>query len=260
MFDRLAFVEGPTDEDMIRAFSKTLGVESALKNVGFVKLGGASNLVYYSIDATLDLLSKRQIPMTFVLDRDERSDAETQKIEKRLGSRASLVVLSRRELENYLLVPEAIRSVLIAKVSTSGRSPDFEVTESQIAAVIHEVALGLKNHTADLAVYREVLKPLYINRFQGSNPQEKLAAALEALQERISSSETDTAKVIDDIAKNWADLAIKRAPGEEILGEVFQRFGCVFRKEQDSVRLAERIRKEIIDTEIVTIVNKIIGA
>ncbi len=111
MFDRLAFVEGPTDEDMIRAFSKTLGVESALKNVGFVKLGGASNIVYYSIDATLDLLSKRQIPMTFVLDRDERSDAETQKIEKRLGSRASFVVLSRRELENYLLDPEAIRSV-----------------------------------------------------------------------------------------------------------------------------------------------------
>ncbi len=66
-------------------------------------MGGASNNQHFASEATLNLLSRRQIPMTFLLDRDEHDEAEIEKAAKRLGDRATMHWLKKRELENYLL-------------------------------------------------------------------------------------------------------------------------------------------------------------
>ena len=94
MFDRLVFVEGPSDESIFREFSKALDVDLASQNVGFVRMGGATNFAHFAADATLGLLSRRQIPMWFIVDRDERDDVEIKRMIGRLGDRAQLVVLN----------------------------------------------------------------------------------------------------------------------------------------------------------------------
>src|SRR5262249_43945987 len=108
MFDHLVFVEGPSDEAIIRALSALDNNEIIKGNVGFVHMGGARNFAHYAAEHTLDLLSRRQIELTFVLDRDEAEDAEVTRMADRLGNRASLHTLQKRELENYLLDAEAI--------------------------------------------------------------------------------------------------------------------------------------------------------
>jgi hypothetical protein len=43
-----------------------------------------------------------------MLDRDEREEAEVKRLATQLGDKAKLIVLKKRELENYLLCPKAI--------------------------------------------------------------------------------------------------------------------------------------------------------
>jgi putative ATP-dependent endonuclease of the OLD family len=48
MYDRLVFVEGPSDELMIREFCNKLSVNLSRGNVGFILLRGIGNLSYYA--------------------------------------------------------------------------------------------------------------------------------------------------------------------------------------------------------------------
>ncbi len=103
MFDQLVFVEGVSDEQVIRSLAQILGVNLSQENVGFVVIGGARNFTHYAARATLSLLSRRQVRSIFVLDRDEKEQSQFDKLAEQLGDRAQLHVLEKREIENYLI-------------------------------------------------------------------------------------------------------------------------------------------------------------
>jgi putative ATP-dependent endonuclease of the OLD family len=48
MYDRLVFVEGRTDEAIIREWASVLNVNLSQANVGFVRMGGARNFSHYA--------------------------------------------------------------------------------------------------------------------------------------------------------------------------------------------------------------------
>jgi hypothetical protein len=52
MFDRLVFVEEPTDEDVIREWASICGINLAQASVGFVPMGGVRNLAHFATEAT----------------------------------------------------------------------------------------------------------------------------------------------------------------------------------------------------------------
>jgi AAA domain, putative AbiEii toxin, Type IV TA system len=104
MYDRLVFVEGSSDEAVLREIAKTLDLDLAKANVGFVQMGGVRNFAHFAAQATLELLTRRNIRMWFVTDRDERDDEDVRQMLQCLGGAAVLKVLDRRELENYLLL------------------------------------------------------------------------------------------------------------------------------------------------------------
>ena len=62
--------------------------------------------------------------MFFITDRDERDDTEVAKMIEKLGSRAELRVLAKRELENYLLDPTAVAKFLSEKRTLAGIKQD----------------------------------------------------------------------------------------------------------------------------------------
>ena len=115
MHNRLVFVEGATDEDVLRILAPKVGADLFRAAVGFVHMGGVRNFTYFAAEATVNLLSARQIPLFFVIDRDEREDSEIRTMLTRLGRNATLCVLQRREMENYLLDPAAIQELIRAK-------------------------------------------------------------------------------------------------------------------------------------------------
>ena len=257
MFDRLVFVEGPTDEDVIRTFAKRRNIDLAARNIGFVKMGGASNAGYFASDATLDLLSKRQIPMTFVIDRDEREEEEIKKLESRLGARAHFEVLTRRELENYLAIPEAIFALLVEKAKTSGEKGRVPRDVDEVQEALLETAIGMKGRTVELTVRRKLLGPVYIERLEGKSIQDKLAAAAEQLAQRTAKYETDREEIEKAFSADWEKVALHKAPGSELLDATFKRYDFKFTKERDAGRLAELIPSNKIPNELLAIIERL---
>src|SRR5579859_5156301 len=115
MFDRLVFVEGPSDEAIIREWANTLSINLSQANVGFINMGGVRNFGHYAADTVISFLTRRQVSAWFILDRDERDQEEVRSLQERLGERARTEVLDRREIENFLIVPAPLQSFIRMK-------------------------------------------------------------------------------------------------------------------------------------------------
>jgi energy-coupling factor transporter ATP-binding protein EcfA2 len=107
MYDRLVFVEGSSDEAILRELAAVAGVNLGQTGVGFVIMGSARNFTHYASAATVELLTRRRVKMFFVLDRDEASEEEVAALCERISDLANVHVLQRREIENYLAQPRA---------------------------------------------------------------------------------------------------------------------------------------------------------
>ncbi|MCA1607312.1 MAG: AAA family ATPase, partial [Acidobacteria bacterium] len=142
MFDRLVFVEGASDELVLRAFAETLGFNFSQANVGFVVMGSARNFTHYASNATMSLLSRRQVRSTFVLDRDEQSDTSIDRLMDQLGEDGHLHVLTKREIENYLVHEDAIAELLVRRLRQSNASLCSGVSAGRVRELILDKANG----------------------------------------------------------------------------------------------------------------------
>ena len=203
IYDRLVFVESQTDEDIIRGWASTLGVNLSQANVGFVHMGGARNLSYFAASSTLALMAKRQIKMWFMIDRDEKDEEGIRVIQKHLGDNAIASVLDKREIENYLIHPRILTDQMNLKIQAngtqSGSTPDIEVVREAIG----EEAENLKNLTIFKRVAKIICKPLYVNRSRlledigEMTIQEKASAEIGVLETKLTDLKTSIADVTE---------------------------------------------------------------
>lgn len=255
MFDRLAFVEGPSDEAVLRALAAKLRIDLTGPGVGFVKMGGVRNFAHYAAEGTLDLLSRRRIPLTFIADRDEREDVDVAKMLHRLGDRAKLFVLTRRELENYLVVPGPVTRFLREKRRLAGAGGAPEISEEAVKLAINESADELKGEVIRLRVEQKLLQPVFPSRYEaGESVQQKLKAASDAIASRQGDAERVTAETARDVEAGWAEHRLNWTPGAALLDRVARRFGLRFNKDAgDGLRLAEEFEPGQVSTELRTL-------
>ncbi|NEQ68266.1 MAG: AAA family ATPase [Symploca sp. SIO2D2] len=268
MFDRLVFVEGKIDEQVFREWASTCGVNLAQASVGFVPMGGVRNLAYFSTEATINFLTKRRVSIHFILDRDEREDAEVQRLSKKLGAQSKLVVLNKRELENYLLSPRAIAKFIQFKHQLVGSKENKVVEIAEIEQAIDTCAEQLK----DVAIGRRVAKiscpPIYLNRDAVLNSDADISLIdklkeeynrqkqqLTQLEQKLETTVEEQTKLVES---DWATKKRDLVPGDLLLDKVCQSFGVRFKKEKDSVRLASFMEKSEIDLEITEILDSFV--
>ena len=258
MYDRLVFVEGPSDEAVLREFAKLLDIDLAKANVGFVHMGGIRNFAHFAAEATIDLLSRRRIRLWFIADRDEREEAEVTNMMERLGQRAALKVLDRRELENYMLDPEAVGFFLAEKRTAAGLPLVVPVLE-EVDDAIKEEARGLKEEVIRLRCEGAILKPIFLQqRNQVGTPEERLTRAANDLSERLKHLATTRERIAADLEPGWEGVALDRAPGALILDRTARRYEVRFLKENgDSARLARLVRRGAIPEELRQILREI---
>lgn len=194
--------------------------------------------------------------MWFLLDRDERTSDEIVKMKERLGNRSELVVLSRRELENYLLDPEAVCAFLREKLGRSGKTIPLDLTSTRVSELLKAKATSLREEIIRLRVEREVLRPIVLRSslVQGST-DEKLEHGLHEVARRQERLRIVTAEITKEVDEKLETHGLLIGPGSLILDAVAQVFGVRFRKETDSVRLAMQIKRRSIDGEIVQILD-----
>jgi predicted ATP-dependent endonuclease of OLD family len=267
MFDRLAFVEGPSDEDVLREWASTLNINLAQVSVGFVPMGGVRNLASYATEQTIAFLSKRQVHMWFIIDRDERDDMEVQKLVESLGDRARMIVLGKRELENYLIVPRAIAKFIEVKRDLSGIADQPSPSIEEISKTIDECAERLKGIAIERRVVKYVCAPVYPDRKRvldvnsGKNLEDRVTEELTKQRKKLETIETEINSVIDqqrnDIEESWATSKTDIVPGDVLLDEVCKTFGLRFKKERDSARLARLMNSNEIPPDIQNLLSEL---
>jgi putative ATP-dependent endonuclease of OLD family len=260
MFDRLVFVEGPSDEAVLREWASKIGVNLGQANVGFVHMGGARNFAHYATEEIMSFLAKRQVSMWFILDRDERDDQEIAKLKNLLGDRAKVVVLRKRELENYLICARAIAEAIGEKSRISGRPQKAAPTVSDVQSKVEECAEELKQLTIDKRVAKLLCRPVYPswNRiFEASSQQpiqesidEEIAdmlRQLETARAMLSQTYEEQAQAIDEA---WSSKKLDLILGDHLLEKVYQFYGFRFKKDRDGIDLAMLMNENEIDQEV----------
>jgi len=258
MFDRLVFVEGPSDEGIITEIARKLNLDMASENATFVQMAGSTGFNHFAADATIDLLSRRRIRMWFIIDSDERSEQEITKMVERIGDRARVIVLKRRELENYLLDPDAVAALLIEKSQSTGEKLN-SINLSELEEAIAKAADELLDRTVQLSLEKKLLRPIYA-KYGGETVVEKLEKMAEAAAARIGDAQRVEDEVRRSLSENWAREAKLKAPGSEILDSVFRTFGLRYSKTKDGPRLAKGLDADRVDRELSTMLAEVTKA
>jgi hypothetical protein len=239
--DRLLVLEGPSDEDVLGTWFPELLRDprvAILSGEGGENARHADRLAAWVVEA--DRAGSRRV--LYLRDRDELSGPVLAKLE----ASPSVYVLQRRELENYLLDPDALAQVISSIQST----PDQPPTSSEIDALIQQTAESLRTKVIVNRVCRRFAPPLPL---MNDDLRKELAGSvlsseqlILALQERLMTIDA----VREQITTLWAEaetdvtsttgtdlLAI--TPGEEILDTVFMHFtGRHYRKREDGEAIA----------------------
>jgi hypothetical protein len=217
MFDRLLFVEGPSDEAILRIFAQKLGIDLTKCNLGFGHMGGVRNFAHFAADNTLDLLSRRRVLMWFVTDHDEMDDEEVKRMISRLGDRAHLKVLQCRELENYLLNPGPIAAFIGEKLKAAKKTAEG-LTRASVETALTEVTNSLKPEVARLKLERRVLAPVYLqSRKSTGTAEERIKTALSELDKRLQSMEEKRKEVENALDQCWERRCAEMVPGAQVL-------------------------------------------
>ncbi|MGK3985832.1 AAA family ATPase [Sorangium sp. So ce136] len=268
MFDRLVFVEGPSDEEVIREWAAIIGANLGQANVGFIAMGGVRNLAAFAANKTIEFLSRRQVEMWFLLDRDERDETEIQRIVTSVGERAHLFVLEKRELENYLAKPLALTKFLSLKASLAGvqhfTKPSIAEVEGAIAATIEE----LKSIAIGRRVAKHACVPVVPNRSllesapTGQTLRDRVGAILSEQQSALSEREKHLESLIEDqtriVEQRWSTSKDALVPGDMLLDGVCKRFALRFNKERDAARLASLMERDEICPQIRHLLGEIV--
>jgi hypothetical protein len=243
MYDRLVFVEGPSDQEVLAVFAVKAGVDLSRANVGFVYMGGIRNFGYFAAKATLDLLSHRRVRLWFVVDRDEQEDEEVERLMRRMGGQAKLMVLERREVENYLIDARALATFIGEKRALRGDGEVVTPSEEEVRRAIEEELAVLKEEVVRLRWERRMLKPIVLQtREVRGDVGERIEAAVKELQRRVTMAQTEKDAIAAELERNWGKDAIRYVPGSVLLERVARRFDVAFSPGKgDAERLARHI-------------------
>jgi hypothetical protein len=276
--DAVLFVEGPSDQRVFNAWSAQLGGSLHEHNVTVLTMDGgehADRKARVRSDVLIGISQRSPIPHLFVVDGDERSQAEINRLQGALGDRLHL--LSSREIENYLLVPRALLAAIRLKYRDNapiGERIDA-TTEEEVKELIRTTADGLyglillKRIRAEIAglaggmLTRELTSGLAAEAHRDTLAQRIREVIETRLAHRLEELDLDNLvqqqrRVLDE---EWAGpkKRLVIAPGEEIVNVVFQHFGGEYKKPNDGGWIAKEMKNDEIATEIKELMNRVVG-
>jgi predicted ATPase len=230
--DAVLFVEGPGDKGAMNRWSETLGMSFAERNITILPMGGGEHAergAPLRSDVLQGISSKAPVPHKFLLDRDERSQDELDSLTKRLGDR--VMILKARELENYFLIPRALRQALQMKCKDDSSLLDKiqQVSDQDVQRLITAEAdklygiVLLKRIRAELKGLRggifprEVMAELVPSATSPDLPRMIIERIRQAVGNHINSLEIEEVakKQSAQLETEWAvsDERIRIAPG-----------------------------------------------
>lgn len=250
--ERVLIVEGPTDRHILEAWFPELTSHST---VSVVPGGGGAGVwqmrLMEDVSEAADRLPR---PLLYLRDRDELADRDL----ARLAKLPAVVVLARRELENYLLDPRAIAAVL------SARRPAAALPIEDIAAAIRTAAEGLRHRVVISRALENAeclarLVPIATDErkaiFRALDPA---AAVVQLARDKLDSRLRSLEQCVRDafsreeiwVDQHWPDEWQAIVPGADVLARVFAPVGG-YSKEVDGPLMARAMDQPPSDVEAI---------
>jgi predicted ATPase len=276
--DAVLFVEGPSDEETLLAWSDILLQPLGGRNVTILHMEGGQYAEQKGpprADVLKHISEAAPVPHLFLFDRDERDQEELTRLAKLLEGHCH--ILARRELENYLLIPRRILEVLRSKCP-KGDEREQKLKTATCEAIEDLVKQSILDHFGTVLLRRirasvpglrggliekteaEALVPLARDQGLAAALRAYLANRLKVYKEGID-LEAIVLNEKTELETEWKDPKRQLAlvPGEEVLDKVFQHFGFTYAKTKDAAKIARMMKVEEIDEEIKCIVQKVVG-
>ena len=268
MYEKLVFVEGASDEDVLREWASITKFNLSRANVGFITLGGSRNIHHFAAKKTTDFLAKRGVKIWFVMDRDETSDDDLSKLKDRLGDKCSLRMLPVREIENYFLDPGVlIRYIEVRynnlRISTERRKV---LSAEYVSELIEMSANSLKSYSFLKFVSRKCSMPVYIKPSFTTDRREaelidilkkSIETAYVSLKDRIDNIDDTINRARVEFDEKW--IAGKHAiiPGDELLNLILSNFDMSYHKHRDAKQIASIMEIPEIPTVVKALFSEI---
>lgn len=271
--DSVCFVEGPSDERILKCWAKTLDVDFESKNQVFLHIFGCRNLDYYANSELLKKISQRSpVPSFFVIDRDEKSEDTIQKIRKQINN---LHIFEKREIENYLLLPEPILEAMQLKAESNPKTKQqlASVTASEIEEKLESAIRNSKPRVLLKMVKEELGGGPFLENIdflsdsdkKGDDyflPNKLVEAVKENLAERCGEKRIreifkQKREAVNKIWENPDINSLKSVvSGKEILKSIFESYGLSYNNVKDGEKIAAKMNTNDIDKEIVKLLTK----
>lgn len=227
--ERVLLVEGDSDVDVLNAW---FGAKLLRHGIAVASMDGGDKAWHTEtvirVLQQADTLDRRVV---FLRDRDELSDESAAK----LGASGNVHLLERRELENYLLQPDAIAQVLDRATLASivdALGPAADATRDTV--LLKTVVARLKRiRTPDRKQVEELRKA-------GAGLEELVQMILDAttpveLEHHVREVWSEASAGLD---RAWEERKLELAPGEEVLDAVWKAHGRRYNKKRDGPRIA----------------------
>jgi putative ATP-dependent endonuclease of the OLD family len=232
MYDQIVFVEGPSDEQIIRELARILDINLGQLNVGFIQMRGVRNIGHYAAAEVVTFLTRRRVKLWFLVDSDEAESVHFVRLKEDFGASAQIHVLKRREIENYLLSARPNIAHITARKHSANQKSFVSPSPEEFAAKLNECADGLKN----LAMWKRVMagtrRPFYPNDKDKSIPttlemmkvrsKEALTTVQEAIASALEQIDDTCDAAAEALEQKWKAQKLDIVPGADLLDTIYR--------------------------------------
>lgn len=239
---RVLFVEG-LDFRLLARFARKLGFERVATRADFavVPVEGFNPERIRSLKSGMEATLGTPIHAAAVLDRDYRTSAECEDAVKECKKFCDLAVVHEsKEIENFLLVPEAIDRAAAAKLADRAKRGHDTLASAPVAAeALQKFADGCRHSV----LARLLSSHERFERSQGSTAQKETLA-----QDALS-----------DFDRRWLDLTerMRMIPGKEALSAVNVALHDALGTSVTPVAVVEAMRAAEVPAEVAALMESI---
>ena len=231
---RVLYIEGE-DFQVLRRFARRLDLNELASAVGIApfSLGGFPTLQRLK-SVTLGVSESIGAPTLFagIFDRDFRPDEEINELLESFDSALELaVILKRKEIENYLLIPAALEKTLDNLLRDRARRNGEPATAGKpIAELLQEITAAMKTE----------VQAQYI------------AKRVDFLRHTGKDSSTISREAIEIFDRHWNDdrLRLHIVPGKRVLRELFSRVQNEYKVNLSTAKIIDQLRDSDIPSDL----------
>ena len=224
---RVLYIEGE-DFQILRRFARRLGLSELGSGVGIAPfpLGGFPSIPRLKA-VTLGVSESIGGSMLFggIFDRDFRPDEEIDELLKSFSRELHFaVILERKEIENYLLVPSVLDKTLARLLEDRARrSGEVASVRRPISEFLREITDSMKTEVQA----QRIAKRVDFSARTGKDPS------------------TISREAIEIFDRKWSDdqLRLHIVPGKRVLSELFSRVQSEYKVTLTPSRIIEQLRE-----------------